>query len=84
MGYIPPLHYSAYHHYAAQKNIVQAPFMFTKVPKIKYTKENQETHYIKAIKNYRINQSELINNELSTQKLISELTGIGRVINILI
>lgn len=88
MGYIPPLHYSAYHHYISQKNgYVHIPFMFTEVQKIKPFKEHLSLNAKKASNHYRKMKSDVVLNSLqdaSAQKVFSELTGIGRLINVLI
>lgn len=87
MGYIPPLHYSAYNHYVSQKNgFVLTPFMFTKVQKVKLFKENQTQNAKKVSIHYEKLQFDVLKNfeDDSAQKIISEMTGIGRIINVLI
>ncbi|MEH6939033.1 hypothetical protein V7056_14450 [Bacillus sp. JJ664] len=88
MGYIPPLHYSAYHHYISQKNgYLHIPFMFTEVQKINRFKEDQKLYAKKVSSHYQKMKSDVALNSLqddSAQKVISELTGIGRLINLLI
>jgi len=88
MGYIPPLHYSAYHHYISQKNgYVYTPFMFTEVQKINRFKEHHKLHAKKVSNHYRKMKSDVVFNsfqDASAQKVLSELTGIGRLINVLI
>ncbi|WP_088042541.1 hypothetical protein [Bacillus sp. EAC] len=85
MGYIPPLHYSTYHHFAAQKSgFLQAPFMFTKVPKIKFSKNNQEKRFKNAMTIYQSTQINNLIEDFETQKTFSQITGIGRFVNVLI
>ncbi|MET3194097.1 hypothetical protein [Bacillus sp. OAE603] len=88
MGYIPPLHYSAYHHYISQKNgYLHIPFMFTEVQKINRFKEDQKLYAKKVTNHYQKMKSDVVLNSLqddTAQKVISELTGIGRMINVLI
>ncbi|GGI14919.1 hypothetical protein [Gottfriedia solisilvae] len=88
MGYIPPLHYSAYHHYISQKNgYLHIPFMFTEVQKINRFKEDQKLYAKKVSNHYQKMKSDVALNSLqddTAQKVISELTGIGRLINVLI
>lgn len=88
MGYIPPIHYSAYHHVISQKNrTIQIPFMFTEVQKINRFKEHQKLNAKKVSNHYQKMTSDVVLNSFqddSAQKVISELTGIGRLINVLI
>ena len=88
MGYIPPLHYSAYHHYISHKNgYLHIPFMFTEVQKIKGFKEDQKLYAKKVSNTYQKMKTDIAFNSVqddSAQKVISELTGIGRMINLLI
>jgi uncharacterized protein YjaZ len=85
MGYIPPLHFSAYHQYTSQKNAHnQLPFTFKKVPKTEFINENQQRSINKAIQNYGkvfINETK---QDQSVQSILSLLTGVGININELI
>ena len=86
MGYIPPLHYSAYHHYHSIKSSqASLPFRFMSVPKTKFKSGDEELLFRKVATNYQTNnQFYPINEDIPTQMLLSKLTGIGRNVNILV
>lgn len=88
MGYIPPIHYSAYHHYISQKNVTnQIPFMFSEVQKINRFKKQRKQDTKKVSTTYQKMKTEVVFNSFqydSAQKVISELTGRGKLINLLV
>ncbi|WP_088066579.1 hypothetical protein [Gottfriedia luciferensis] len=85
MGYIPPLHYSAFNHYVAQSNkSVSVPFLFKKVQKTSFPKGYEESHYKNVVTMYRNTNQSKLNDDVSIQKILSEITGIGRVVNLLV